>query len=89
MEEVKGSDEKGSKRESGRVKSKRKGLNKASRPRKAALSDILINNCSSIKGWLIGQRQRDCSALTASPPRSDSTLGDRVRRAAGTDGRGE
>lgn len=73
------------------VKSKRRGLNKASWPQKAELSDILINNRSSIKGRLIGQRQRDCSALTASPLRSDSTLWDRVRRkrVAETDGWGE
>lgn len=32
------------------VRSKRRGLNKASGPHKAELSDILINNCSSIKG---------------------------------------
>lgn len=72
------------------VKSKRRGLNKASGPQKAELSDILINNRSSIKGRLIGQRQRDCSALTASPLRSDSTLWDRVRRkrVAETDGWG-
>lgn len=61
------------------VKSKRRGLNKASGPQKAELSDILINNCSSIKGQLIGQRQRNCSAVTASPRRSDSTFWDRVR----------
>lgn len=73
------------------VKSKQRGLNKASGPQKAELSDILINNRSSIKGRLIGQRQRDCSALTASPQRSDSTLWDRVRRKreAETDGGGE
>lgn len=73
------------------VKSKLRGLNKASGPQKAELSDILINNRSSIKGRLIGQRKRDCSALAASPLRSDSTLWDRVRRkgAAETDGRGE
>lgn len=62
------------------VKSKRRGLNKASGPQKAELSDILINNRSSIKGRLIGQRQKDCSALTASPLRGDSTLWDRVRK---------
>lgn len=77
-------------RDGGRVsvKSKRRGLNKASGPQKAELSDILINNRSSIKGRLIGQRQRDCSALAASPLRSDSTLWDRVtrKRAAETDG---
>lgn len=70
------------------VKSKRRGLNKASGPQKAELSDILINNCSSIKGQLIGQRQRNCSAVTASPLRSDSTFWDRVKwkRVAETDG---
>lgn len=70
------------------VKSKQRGLNKASGPQKAELSDILINNCSSIKGWLIGRRQRNCSAVTASPQRSDSTFWDRVRwkRVAETDG---
>lgn len=62
------------------VKSKRRGLNKASGAQKAELSEILINNRTSIKGRLIGQRQRDCSALNASPLRNDSTHRDRLRR---------
>lgn len=56
------------------VRSKRRGLNKASGPHKAELSDILINNCSSIKGQAIGWRQRNCSAVAVSPRRSDSTF---------------
>lgn len=61
------------------TKSKQQGLNKASEPQKAELSDILINNCGSIKGRLIGQRQRNCCAVAASLLRSDSTFRDRLR----------
>lgn len=73
------------------VRSKRRGLNKASGPHKAELSDILINNCSSIKGRAIGRRQRNCSAVAVSPRRSDSTFWNRLRwkRATETDGCGE
>lgn len=73
------------------VRSKRRGLNKASGPHKAELSDILINNCSSIKGQAIGRRQRNCSAVTVSPRRSDSTFCNRPgwKRATETDGCGE
>lgn len=46
------------------VKSKWRGLNKASGPQKAERTDILINNRSSIKGR---ERHRNCCALTASP----------------------
>lgn len=71
-----------------RVRRKRRGLNKASGPHKAELSDILINNCSSIKGQAIGRRQRNCSAVAVSPRRSDSTFWNRVgwKRATETDG---
>lgn len=61
------------------VRSKQRGLNKASGPHKAELSDILINNCSSIKGEAIGRRQRNCSAVAVSPRRSDSTFWNRLR----------
>lgn len=73
------------------VRSKRRGLNKASGPHKAELSDILINNCSSIKGQAIGRRQRNCSAVAVSPRRSDSTFWNRPgwKRATETDGCGE
>lgn len=69
------------------AKSKQQGLDKASGPQKAELSDILINKCGSIKGRLIGQRQRNCSAVTASPLRSDSTFRDSLRvQEGGRDG---
>lgn len=73
------------------VRSKQRGLNKASGPHEAELSDILINNCSSIKGQAIGRRQRNCSAAAVSPRRSDSTFWNRERwkRATETDGCGQ